>query len=133
MPIRLKGLGCGAQGLGIRGWGLGSAGLVRDYNSTPSKGVRPRFRTLLGLIKLYMVFVSSLNPGGVPLGGYYCHPLLRVCGVYGLEVRVVASPSFLLPSCKDVQERQMRETGTCGFYRAVMWRIKYVGFYRELF
>ena len=44
------------------------SGLVRDYNSTPPKGTPPRFRTLLGLIKP-CILVSSLNPGGVPLGG----------------------------------------------------------------
>ena len=37
---------------------------VRDCNSTS-----PRFRTLLGLIKPYIVLISSFNPGGCTFGG----------------------------------------------------------------
>ena len=55
-------LGLMVKDLGFRG--------IRDYNSTPPKGtIPPRLRTLLGLIKPYIVLISSLNPGGVPLGG----------------------------------------------------------------
>ena len=42
--------------------------MLRNYNSTPPR-YPPRFRTLLGLIKPYIVLISCLNPGGVILGG----------------------------------------------------------------
>ena len=47
--------------------GLGYSKGLQEY---PPKVPPPRFRTLLGLIKPYIVPKSSLNPGGgVPLGG----------------------------------------------------------------
>ena len=42
---------------------------VRDYNSTPQRYPPRRFRTILGRISPYIVLISSLSPGGVPLGG----------------------------------------------------------------
>ena len=44
---------CRVQGLGFAIYG---SGCIEDYNSTPS-------------IKPYIVLISSLNPGGVLLGG----------------------------------------------------------------
>ena len=44
-------------------------GLVGDYDRTPPKVHPPKIRTLLGLIKPYIVTISSLNPGGGAGGG----------------------------------------------------------------
>ena len=42
--------------------------VLRSLQAMP-KGTPPRFRTLLGLIQpCIIVLISSLNPGGVPLG-----------------------------------------------------------------
>ena len=61
--------------LGLRGFRWFRA-YVRDCNSTPS-----RFRTLSGLTKPYIVLISSLKSGGVPLEGTLVIPFYVLCRV----------------------------------------------------